>query len=145
MLIGYLDMSSPPHKLELDSSLESIDVVEKLIYQFKEIHSIKDEHFHEIWIALNEAVTNAIIHGNKYDPTKKVGLTIETKEDRFLCFTINDEGCGFDPTNLPDPTLPEFIEEPNGRGVFLIHKLADRVCFLNNGSTLEMWFDLYKN
>jgi serine/threonine-protein kinase RsbW len=90
-------------------------------------------------------MTNAIKHGNKYDPDKKVCLTLETKEDRYLCFTIKDQGCGFDPETLPDPTSPDFLEEPNGRGVFLIQKLADHVKFSNNGTTLEMWFDLYKN
>lgn len=145
MLIGYFDMSLPSQQLELESSLKSIEIVEMLIGLVKEKHDIPEENFTEIWIALNEALTNAIKHGNKYDPNKKVCLTFETKEERYLCFTVKDQGCGFDPTKLPDPTSPKYIEEPNGRGVFLIQKLADQVVFSNNGTTLEMCFDLYKN
>jgi serine/threonine-protein kinase RsbW len=145
MLIGYFDIESNPQHLILESSLESIDTVENLISRMKEELSISDESYNGIWIALNEAVTNAIKHGNKYDPSKKVRLTIEKKDNRYLCFTVKDEGAGFDPSNIPDPTSPECIAEPNGRGVFLINKLADTVCFTNNGTILEMCFVLSKN
>jgi serine/threonine-protein kinase RsbW len=72
-------------------------------------------------------------------------LTVETKNNRYICFTVKDEGNGFDPSVIPDPTKPENIAEPNGRGVFLINKLADTVSFSNNGTIVEMCFDLYKN
>ena len=145
MLIGYFDIGSNTQQLVLESSLESIDIVENLISKVKMDHSISEESYNGIWIALNEAVTNAIKHGNKYDPSKKVSLTVEKKDNRYICFTVKDEGAGFDPANVPDPTCPECIEEPNGRGVFLINQLADTVKFTNNGTILEMCFDLYKN
>ena len=62
-----------------------------------------------------------------------------------MCFTIKDEGEGFIPKNVPDPTSPERIGEPNGRGVFLINKLADIVNYTQNGTCVEIGFDLYKN
>jgi serine/threonine-protein kinase RsbW len=145
MLIGYFDIQSDTQQLVLASSLESIEVVEDLISRVKEEHAISEESFNGIWIALNEAITNAIKHGNKYDPAKKVCLSVEKKENRYLCFTVKDEGKGFDPAGVPDPTDPRFIAEPNGRGVFLINKLADKVSFSGNGTILEMCFDLYKN
>jgi serine/threonine-protein kinase RsbW len=145
MLIGYFDMGPNSQQIVLESSLESIDVVENLISKVKEEHSISEENYNGIWIALNEAVTNAIKHGNKYDPSKKVRLTVETKDDRYICFTVKDEGKGFDPSEVPDPTSPECIEQPNGRGVFLINRLADTVNFSGNGTILEMCFDLWKN
>jgi serine/threonine-protein kinase RsbW len=145
MLIGYFDLDSDNQQLVLNSSLESIDIVESLISKVKEEHSISEEHYAGIWIAVNEAITNAIKHGNKYDPEKKVCLTVETREKRYICFTVRDEGCGFDPASLPDPTSPDCIAEPNGRGVYLINKLADTVTFSNNGTILEMCFDLFKN
>lgn len=145
MLIGYFNLEFTPRRLELESNLESIDLVENLIASVKEEHSISDESFTGIWIALNEAVTNAIKHGNKYDADKKVSLTVETKNERYICFTVKDEGEGFDPSQLPDPTDPSRLAEPNGRGVFLINKLADTVNFSGNGTIVEMCFDLYKN
>jgi serine/threonine-protein kinase RsbW len=145
MLIGYFNLEYNPKSLVLESNLESIGIVENLISSVKEEHDISEESLTGIWIALNEAVTNAIKHGNKYDSGKKVCLTVETKNERYICFTVKDEGHGFDPAQLPDPTDPEHLAEPNGRGVFLINKLADTVSFSANGTIVEMCFDLYKN
>ncbi|MGZ4035876.1 MAG: ATP-binding protein [Bacteroidia bacterium] len=145
MILGFVDIEPVNQKMVLESNLESIETVEKLISQAKDEFSISDETFNYIWIALNEAVSNAIKHGNKFDPSKKVRLSVETKYERYICFIVKDEGEGFDFTSVPDPTTPERIAEPNGRGVFLINKLADIVTYSNNGSCLEMCFDLYKN
>lgn len=145
MLIGYFDPESDSRQLMLESKLESINIVEDLICKVKEEHSLSEKSYNGIWIALNEAVTNAIKHGNKYDPAKKVSLTVKTKDDRYLCFTVKDEGEGFNPAEIPDPTTPACLARPNGRGVFLINKLADLVHFSGNGTILEMCFDLYKN
>ena len=119
--------------------------VENLISQARDEYAISEENYNYIWIALNEAVSNAIKHGNKFNPNKKVRMTVETKDDRYLCFTIKDEGEGFNPKNVPDPTTAERIGEPNGRGVFLIYKLADIVNYTENGTCVEIGFDLYKN
>lgn len=145
MLIGSFNLEFNPRNLVLESNLESIDLVEELISAVKEEHSISEENFTGIWIALNEAVTNAIKHGNKYDSGKKVSLTVETRDGRYICFTVKDEGEGFDPCKLPDTNDPQRLSEPNGRGVFLINKLADTVSFSGKGTIVEMCFDLYKN
>ncbi|MBL0329150.1 MAG: ATP-binding protein [Bacteroidetes bacterium] len=145
MILGYIDIESISQKMVLESNLESVHTVEKLISRVKDEYAISDDNYNDIWIALNEAVSNAIKHGNKFNPAKKVRLTIETKEDRYLCFTIKDEGDGFNPADVPNPTSPDRIGEPNGRGVFLIHKLADTVTYSENGTCVEIGFDLYKN
>lgn len=145
MLLGYVDIESISQKMVLESNLESVLTVEKLISQARDEYAISEENYNYIWIALNEAVSNAIKHGNKFNPKKKVRMTVETKDDRYLCFTIKDEGDGFDPRKVPDPTSAERIGEPNGRGVFLIHKLADIVKYSENGTCVEIGFDLYKN
>lgn len=145
MLLGYIDLESISQKMVLESNLESVLAVENLISQAKEEYAISEDNYNYMWIALNEAVSNAIKHGNKFNSAKKIRLTVETKEDRYLCFTIKDEGNGFDPSNIPDPTSPERISEPNGRGVFLINKLADIVNYTENGTCVEIGFDLYKN
>lgn len=145
MLLGYIDIESISQKMVLESNLESVLTVERLISQARDEYAISEENYNYIWIALNEAVSNAIKHGNKFNPSKKVRLKVETKENRYLCFTIKDEGEGFDFNSVPDPTSAERIGEPNGRGVFLINKLADFVNYSENGTSVEIGFDLYKN
>lgn len=145
MLLGSIEIESISQKLVLESNLESVLAVEKIISQARDTYAISEENYNYIWIALNEAVSNAIKHGNKFDPNKKVHLAVETKDDRFLCFTIKDQGEGFHPSNIPDPTSLDRIAEPNGRGVFLINKLADIVNYSENGTCVEIGFDLYKN
>jgi serine/threonine-protein kinase RsbW len=133
----------PAQKFAFASSLKSIESLELLLDELKEQYAISEEIYRSIWVTVNEAVSNAIIHGNKNDPSKKVLLTIESESDTIL-FTIKDEGAGFDPDSLPDPTSPERLLEPNGRGVFLIKKLSDQVRFLAGGSVVQISFVLNK-
>ena len=99
------------------------------------------ELYPNILISLTEAVNNAIQHGNRNDISKVVCVKSE-KMQEVLCCEISDEGSGFDPSALPDPTAPENIEKPGGRGVFLMRQLSDRVFFKNNGSTVALEFNL---
>lgn len=145
MLLGYFDIKLQTQKIVLESNLKNIAEIERLLSDIKEQYSIREENFNDMWVVLHEAVSNAIKHGNKCDPDKKVRLSVETRYDRYLCFKVEDQGEGFDPDSLPDPTSLERIEEPNGRGVFLINRLADKVMYSHNGTILEVCFDLYKN
>jgi serine/threonine-protein kinase RsbW len=86
-------------------------------------------------------VNNAIHHGNKSNPSKEVALEF-ISSGSTLSFLIEDEGPGFDYNNLPDPTDPQNIEKPHGRGVFLMTNLADSIEFLNDGSKVKMDFNL---
>jgi serine/threonine-protein kinase RsbW len=90
-------------------------------------------------VAVTEAVNNAMQHGNKYDPDKKVNIAYEVDSEQ-IAFTISDEGHGFDYLNLPDPTDPENLEKPTGRGVFLMKHLADQIIFSENGRVVELYF-----
>ena len=127
------------------SSLQSIDSVEILLDELKEQLAFSEALYSTIWVVLNEAVSNAVIHGNRFDPCKKVRLSVELKWDNFICFTIKDEGPGFDYENVPDPTSGEHIDKPNGRGVFLMKKLADLALFSDNGARVDLYFDLSKS
>ncbi|MBP1665636.1 MAG: putative anti-sigma regulatory factor, serine/threonine protein kinase, partial [Bacteroidetes bacterium] len=86
-----------------------------------------------------EAVNNAITHGNKANPQKLVDVEIEFDDDEIR-ITVSDEGEGFRPDKIPDPTLPENIEELSGRGVFLMTKLADSIKFNEKGNSVTMSF-----
>ena len=103
--------------------------------------AIGKELYGKMFLAVLEATNNAIVHGNKEVETKKVRVDI-AKEKKTLKVVVADEGRGFDYNKIPDPTLLENIEKPNGRGVFLIKNLADKLTFENNGSKIQMIFDL---
>ncbi len=73
----------------------------------------------ELQWGFDEAVTNAMLHGNKYDPHKNVEININISPES-VTLTVRDEGEGFDPTKVPDPTSPERILETSGRGIFMM-------------------------
>jgi len=132
-------MSPIMQELSFQSKPENIAIVERLIDEMCEQHSVIEEHYGDILIAMTEGVNNAIVHGNKLDINKSVSVEYE-KRGKDLFFRISDEGAGFDYENLPDPTSPENLERPNGRGVFLMRNLADECLFEDNGRIIELVF-----
>ena len=126
-------------KLSFPSKAENLNLVEKLIDDVCEKNSVNEDYYGNILIAITEAVNNAIHHGNKSNPDKKVNVSYTSTPDKLL-FTIQDEGPGFDYENLPDPTDPQNIEKPHGRGVFLMRNLSDEIEFSDGGSTVVMKF-----
>jgi serine/threonine-protein kinase RsbW len=88
-------------------------------------------------VLLSEAITNGILFGASGDPTRTVGVAAELT-DRTIRLEVNDEGPGFDPDEVPDPTSPPAVRRPIGRGLFLIRSLADRVEFNQQGNTIWM-------
>jgi serine/threonine-protein kinase RsbW len=128
-------------KLLIFSTPESLNQVENLIEEVKDEHKINEDCYGNMIVAVTEAVNNAIYHGNKSNPDKKVAINCEVREDK-IAFMIADEGEGFDFYNLPDPTAPENIDKPNGRGVFLMKHLADQLIFSENGRIVELQFKI---
>lgn len=131
-------------EIDFPSQAENIHLVEKLIDDVCEELKINEDHYGNILIALTEAVNNAIHHGNGLDPNKNTHITCGSDKDK-LKFTVSDQGTGFDFDNLPDPTDPENIEKPNGRGIFLMRNLADEINFEENGRTVELIFEISAN
>ena len=129
------------NSLSLCSETKSLLILEKWINKLCETHSISSEKYGNILIAVTEAVNNAIIHGNLNVVSKKTVVSYDISE-KTLSFFIKDEGAGFDFNNLPDPTDPENIETPDGRGIFLMRHLSDDVVFHNEGSFVEILFNL---
>jgi serine/threonine-protein kinase RsbW len=125
--------------IKFAASSENISLVEKLIDEICIEFKVNEDHYGNILIALTEAVNNAIHHGNGGNPQKMVQVSVEAAENE-ICFIVRDEGPGFDFENLPDPTDPDNIEKPNGRGVFLMRHLADHLEFFDNGSTVSIRF-----
>ena len=104
-------------------------------------YNISTDIYGNILIAVLEAANNAILHGNKLEEEKMVKIIMSIESEK-LKFIIEDEGPGFDYKNVPDPTAPENIENVNGRGIFLMEKLSDRMEFTRNGATVELEFNL---
>ncbi len=128
-------------RIAFPAKAENIALAEKLIDEACAKYNVHESHYGNILIALTEAVNNAIHHGNRLDPAKNVGLGYQVKDDKII-FVVNDDGPGFDFEHLPDPTDPQNIEKPHGRGVFLMRALADSVEFSDNGATVAMAFSL---
>ena len=92
-------------------------------------------------IATVEGVNNSIVHGNKQDQNKQVKIEFEISEKKIQIF-IEDQGEGFNFKNVPDPTIPDNIENIHGRGVYLMQHLADEVIFHGKGNKVEIIFNL---
>ena len=131
------------HKLEINSDISNIAEVERLIDTVCEDLKLSEDNYGNILIAVTEAVNNAIIHGNKSNPEKKVKVIVD-KITKEVIFSVFDEGGGFDFTNLPDPTAPENLEKPDGRGIFLMRNLADKVEFFDNGTKVCITFVIHE-
>ena len=126
-------------KIKIPSITENIRIIESFIDNAKEKFNLNDDIYGNIMIAVTESVNNAIMHGNKNDRTKNVTLSLSLNNN-VINFKIKDEGIGFDFQNLPDPTSPENLDKPSGRGIFLMKHLSDEVNFTRNGSIVELSF-----
>lgn len=88
-------------------------------------------------VALSEALANAIIYGNCNDSEKFVEVRVEVSKT-MLSVHVSDEGDGFRPREVPNPTLPEGLEQASGRGLFLIREMVDEVRFNEKGNSVCM-------
>lgn len=127
--------------LDFPSTIENLSYVEKLIDDVSARFNLSSEVYGNMLVAIIEAVSNAILHGNQLDSNKTVQVKFSI-DSNFLTFWIKDEGPGFDFKSIPDPTLPENVEKPHGRGVFLMTHLADEVNFSDNGTEVELKFKI---
>lgn len=128
-------------QIQIPSIQENIRIVESFIDNAKDKYALDDDIYGNIMIAVTESVNNAIIHGNKKEKSKSVNLQLSF-EDSSIKFVISDEGPGFDFKNLPDPTAPENLDKPGGRGIFLMKNLCDEVLFSESGNRVELTFYL---
>jgi serine/threonine-protein kinase RsbW len=133
-----------PHEvlqMVLPSDPENLDVVAQFVREIDAQQSISPQVYPNILITLTEAVTTAIHHGNKADVNKKIAIHCKIFPSK-LTFRISDEGNGFNHRKLPDPTTPERIDKEDGRGVFIMKQLSDKVSYRNKGRTVIIHFAL---
>jgi len=126
-------------KHQLPYTIASIAMVEELIDQYKKDDKIPEVLYGNCLIATTEAVTNAINHGNKLDESKKILLQFKFRKKEIVV-EIMDEGSGFDYANLADPTAENNLEKTEGRGVFIMESLCDKVDFEEGGKKIVLHF-----
>ncbi len=125
------------HRME--STLESVNKAETMADQFSTQAGFDEDTRSGISMAVREAMINAVLHGNAYDPAKSVNLTFEQNGPELI-ITITDQGKGLDPEKVPDPLAPENLMKQSGRGIFLMRAFMDEVRFrkLNPGTEITL-------
>ncbi|HKZ77056.1 MAG TPA: ATP-binding protein [Pyrinomonadaceae bacterium] len=124
-------------EFELPSDLALMNgVLQYLLERVAKLGLIKPERSN-LFVALDEAFVNAVKHGNKSDPTKLVRITAELSP-KEACFTVEDEGEGFDVQTIPDPCDPANLFKSSGRGVLLMYNIMDEVEYNAQGNRVKM-------
>ena len=122
---------------EIASKFTYLEQVNEFISELFKRTDMSNDEIWELRLAMHELAINAIEHGNKKDERKQVKIDCTIFDDR-LEFLVEDEGQGFDPQSVPDPTDTEGIERTRGRGIFLVSRLVDKVDYENGGSRVLM-------
>jgi serine/threonine-protein kinase RsbW len=126
-------------KVKIESKIANLRIVENAIDEATNEIGISQDNYGKILVSALEAVNNAILHGNQSDPLKFVEMEIVFKNND-LRIKVIDEGSGFRPDDVPDPTSAENLEVLNGRGVYLMSKLADKIKYSKKGNAVTMTF-----
>jgi serine/threonine-protein kinase RsbW len=125
----YFTRMAREARLQLLSAYENIELAEKVLTELCGSADVDEETTYWVGMALREALANAIKHGNKLNPEKSVLVHIRLRGDDELQIEVEDEGDGFDPTDLEDPTSPDNLLRSSGRGVFYMRQFMDQVSF----------------
>jgi serine/threonine-protein kinase RsbW len=132
--------------LEISSNITQLSKVEEFLIDITSNLNINEDQLNSMLISVTEAVNNAIIHGNKKDPAKKVKIMCSVYDD-YIEIKIKDEGKGFDINRIPNPLLPENLTKDSGRGIFIIKSLLDSVSIEthSDGTEVTLKLNLNKN
>src|SRR5438477_5262446 len=129
--------ANPWSEVTIPSDLAEAHRVRSVIEDALVAAGYSEHDIFAIRLALEEALVNAIKHGNQMDPDKRVFVSYQITRERFEV-RITDEGPGFNPDEVPDPTDPANIERPCGRGLLLIRGFMTEVRFHGNGNCVSM-------
>ena len=125
------------NSIEIASILSAVeDICLKIVSELQAENFNKDDIF-AVHLALEEAITNAVKHGNKMDPDKKVKIQYKITSDKVE-ISITDQGDGFKPDQVPDPRVGENLYKFEGRGLLLIQSFMNQVTFNKSGNCLNM-------
>lgn len=116
-------------QMQLLSSFENIELADGMLHELCSSAAVEEETAYWVGMALREALANAIKHGNKLNPEKLVHVLVRVDPGRELIIEVEDEGEGFSPAEVLDPTSPENLLRESGRGIFYIRHFMDAVHF----------------
>ena len=119
-------MTAKQASYTLDSTLDTVNSAEERATRFAIESGLSEDEVMSIGMAVREAAVNAVLHGNAYDPAKKVTLELKSNS-KDLTIAIKDQGKGLDVASIPDPCAPENLLKQSGRGIFLMRSLMDEV------------------
>lgn len=128
---------------EIASVKNNILKVEELLNSVNAEFKLEESEYRNVQMAVSELVLNAIVHGNKEKPEKKVFVKIDY-DDKTMVIVVQDEGNGFNYENNPDPTLPENILKPFGRGIYIVKSLMDNIKYRHNSKGSEFTLTVEK-
>ena len=117
-------MAENKYSLEIESDPNNLITVEEFVNYFAKDLGVSDERMNGLLLSVTEATTNAIIHGNKCNLDKKVYINVFVEEGNII-IKVKDQGDGFNPDNIPDPTEPQNLLKDSGRGVYLMKVYMD--------------------
>ena len=132
-------MSKKPdsHSIAVESSPAAVNTVcQSILEQLKARQYTQDDIF-AVHLALEEALINAVKHGNKMDPDKRVHIDYEINDEKLI-IAVTDEGLGYKPDTVPDPRIGGNLLRPNGRGLLLINAYMDEVQYNETGNCIHL-------
>ena len=124
-------------QIAMESDPKNVHCVEEFLLKMNAVLDIDDEKFSSLLVVVSEAVNNAIIHGNKRNPAKKVVVKC-VLHGNVLVVKVKDEGKGFNPQTVPNPIHENNLLRESGRGVFLMRQLMENVSFNEKGNEVTM-------
>lgn len=133
-------MTAETTELSLPSRIDTVATAAAAVAEFVNRSGISEEAAFGIDLAVREAVTNAVLHGNRQDENKTVDVTLKSSPDAVE-ISVHDQGDGFNPEEVPDPTAAENILKTSGRGIFLMRTFMDEVDWSirpGGGTTVRM-------
>jgi len=142
-MAGAESMPEPPagkpwrRDMTLDSERGVTRVFTEDLLEQLGVHGWSPAESFAIHLATEEALVNAIVHGNQLDPAKRVHVACEVSPDR-VWLEIRDEGEGFDPESIPDCTLEDRLDVPSGRGVMLMRSFMTRIEYNEKGNCVVL-------
>ena len=123
--------------MEIPSSVGAIHRVQTAVHEVMKRFGYDDDACFAVKLAIEESIVNAMKHGNKFDPERSVHVRYDV-DDRQVRVCIKDEGRGFDPRTVPDPTREENLTKPHGRGIMLMRAYMDTVAYSDCGTEVTM-------
>ncbi len=140
MLNPRIPLTVETTELSLPSRIETVATAAAAVAEFIGRYGISDDAAFGIDMAVREAVTNAVLHGNRQDENKTVDIVLKSSPDAVE-ISVHDQGPGFNPEEVPDPTANENILKASGRGIFFMRTFMDEVDWLirpEGGTTVRM-------